>query len=362
MGLQSVVGIVKLRVWYGYDPGGGHWGCPSRQHWGLSAHQQLSPGLEDRLAFTVTATGSYAQAAALSAKWGTAADDSTLHALTQRLGARAEQQTQIRLQTLPKEQSPQRAPTALGVLQIDAWLVRHRGPGWGEKKTQKPRVAWHEMKMGVFYRQEQRACAQDGRGVLDDKVVVSCLEDATELGRRLHWQAQACGLGRAQNILALADGAEWCWRLIEQRWPTAHQLLDFYHASKHLHEMAEAVCGCKPEKARAWVEPRLHQLRHGKEKSLLEQLRALRRPQGEAGEVVRRNQNYFATHAGRISYHVAAQRGWPIGSGAVESACRSRQMRFKRPGQFWTAPGLRHLSALEEARANGHWYQLWNQN
>ena len=126
--------------------------------------------------------------------------------------------------------------------------------------------------------------------------------------------------------------------------------------------MAEAVCGSEQEKARVWVEPRLHQMRHGKEKSLLKELSALKRPRGEAGEVVRRNQNYFATHAGRINYQGLARRGWPIGSGAVESACRSRQMRFKRPGQFWTAAGLRHLSALEEARANGHWYQLWNQN
>src|SRR2546430_6160162 len=83
----------------------------------------------------------------------------SLHALAQRLGGRAEEQTRVRLQTLPKEQQPQRAPTALAVLQIDAWLVRHRGPGWGKEKTQKPRVEWHEMKMGVFYRHEQRSIA-----------------------------------------------------------------------------------------------------------------------------------------------------------------------------------------------------------
>src|SRR2546429_5121059 len=135
MRLRSVVGTVKLSVWYGYDPGGRRWCCPIRQHWGLSAHQQLSPTLEDKLAFTVSATGSYAQAAAVSAKWGTPADDSSLHALAQRLGARAEEQTRVRLQTLPKEQQPQRAPTAVAVLQIDAWLVRHRGPGWGKEKT-----------------------------------------------------------------------------------------------------------------------------------------------------------------------------------------------------------------------------------
>jgi hypothetical protein len=51
--------------------------------------------------------------------------------------------------------------------------------------------------------------------------------------------------------------------------------------------------------------------------------------------------------------------GWPIGSGTVESACRQRQCRFKRPGQFWTPKGMRHLSALTEARHNHHWDELW---
>ena len=46
-------------------------------------------------------------------------------------------------------------------------------------------------------------------------------------------------------------------------------------------------------------------------------------------------------------------------SGPVESACRQRQCRFKRSGQFWTAKGLRHLGALTEARYNHHWDELW---
>ena len=53
-------------------------------------------------------------------------------------------------------------------------------------------------------------------------------------------------------------------------------------------------------------------------------------------------------------YEAVARRGWPIGSGAVESACRGRQYRHKRPGQFWTRLGRRDLDALEEARDNGH--------
>jgi hypothetical protein len=70
MHLRTAVGVVALEVWHGKDPGDGHWGCPLRERWALTAHQQMSPALEDRLAFTATLTGSYADAAALADKWG----------------------------------------------------------------------------------------------------------------------------------------------------------------------------------------------------------------------------------------------------------------------------------------------------
>jgi hypothetical protein len=75
-------------------------------------------------------------------------------------------------------------------------------------------------------------------------------------------------------------------------------------------------------------------VRHGQEQRALRQLDQLKRRRGETGNVIRREQNYFATHAGRVNYQQIAQRGWPIGSGAVESACRQKQCRFKRCGQF----------------------------
>ena len=160
MRLRTAFGAVVLQVWRGKNPAEGKWGIPIRERWGLSAHQQLSPALQDKLAYFATVTGSYAAAAALAAKVGYGVEDSTVQALVQRVGARAEEQTQARLKTLPPEQTALRGPTPLGVLMIDGYLVRHRGPGWGLKTTRKSRVEWHEEKVGVFYRHEQNV-AQD---------------------------------------------------------------------------------------------------------------------------------------------------------------------------------------------------------
>jgi hypothetical protein len=110
---------------------------------------------------------------------------------------------------------------------------------------------------------------------------------------------------------------------------------------------------------RVWVEQRLHGLRHGQEQAVLREIAALPLRRGKAGKVLRRKQSYFASQAQRMNYQVLAERGRSIGSGAVEWACRQRQCRRKRPGQFWTARGLRQLEALEEARDNGHWDELW---
>jgi len=84
MQMQTEAGVVKLEVPYGQDAADKHWGCPIREHWGLTTHQQLSLALEDKLAFTITATASYEEAAALAQKWGVAVTDSLLHCLTQR--------------------------------------------------------------------------------------------------------------------------------------------------------------------------------------------------------------------------------------------------------------------------------------
>lgn len=344
---------------YGQDCATGQWVCPVRRAWGLAPHQHMTPAWAEKLAFTVTATGSYEEAAAVASRWGRAVDDATLHALVQRVGERAQAQAQARYETPPKERQPQRAPTDLGVLLVDGCQVRERGPGWGKKQTKQNRVEWHELKLGVFYRHEQSAQTEGGRGLLAEKTVVSWIGEPLELGRRLHWEAQREGLGRAHATLFLGDGAAWVWGVKADRFPAAHELLDFFHGGQHVWEVGRVLYGEGPPAVAGWVEPRLHQLRHGRQAVVLREIARLKKRRGAAGKILAREQGYFAEHAGRMNYQAIARRGWPIGSGAVESACRQKQCRFKRAGQFWTRGGLRNLAALDEARRNHHWNPLW---
>ena len=292
MRLRSVVGWVRLEVWHGRDPEDKHWGCPIRERWGLRAHQQMSPVLEEKVAFTATLTGSYEAAAQVAGKWGSEVDDSVVHALAQRVGRKAEAQTQARLKQLPQESQPQRRASQLALLMVDGWFARFRGPGWGKKKTKKERVKFHEIKNGVFYLQEQSGRTEGGRGVIADKTVVRSQGDSTDLGRRLHWEALRGGLGRAKEKLVLGDGIPWIWKLKANRWPEARELLDFWHAGQHLWSLGRACNGLDEAKAKHWVEKRLHRLRHGREQRVLKEISTLRASRSQAGEMVQKEINY----------------------------------------------------------------------
>ena len=160
------------------------------------------------------------------------------------------------------------------------------------------------------------------------------------------------------------DGAVWLWALTEDRFQEAIKLLDFHHASEHLWAIAHALHGEGTAEARAWIEPLLHQLRHGKEAKVVRTLEDLLMPRsGLRAEIqadLRTPVEYFQTHRDHLHYQQVAKQGGPIGSGSVESLCSQFQDRFKRTGQFWSRPGFGHLISLDVLLRNQDYDFLWN--
>ena len=78
-----------------------------------------------------------------------------------------------------------------------------------------------------------------------------------------------------------------------------------------------------------------------------------------AAETIEKTAQYFIAHEDHIHYHALAQKGIPIGSGAMESQCSQFQNRLKRRGQFWTTPGSGRLLALVQRAQNNELLSLW---
>ncbi len=360
--VTTCAGVLVLKTQRGYCEALKRWINPARARWGLKPHQRVSPELQSRLVFNATATGSYEKAAALARRWGTPVSDDTVHAVVQRLGVPA--------QTLnlaaPKPKAPE--PEFSIVIMMDGWMVRRRGRDWGAgcRKKAAERVEWKEIKNAVIYRLEQRVEKPSGRGLLLHKYVVACAPDTSpvDFGAAVRTEALRRGLGRAKRIYVVMDGAVWLWNLANDCFSTAIQVLDFHHASEHLWAIAHLLHGQGTDQARHWIEPLLHQLRHGQEKRVVGTLEALLDLSSdlaaETRAAVRTPVEYFQTHREHIHYAKVARQGGPIGSGSVESLCGQFQDRFKRTGQFWSPAGLRHLLTLDVLLRNDDLDVLWN--
>jgi hypothetical protein len=362
--LMTTVGTVTVRAAYGYSTHMQRWVSPAREEWDLAPYERVSPQLQARLCYTATQTGSYQKAALLAAYWGTPVSDDLVHSQVQRIGLEADQQVVPAASTgEPKNE----APFSLAIM-LDGWMARERGPQWAAPSDcqDAQRVAWHEVKSGVIYRLDHRAQTASGRGVLTQKTVVACPPgtDVVEFGATVQKEALRCGMARAQEVFVVVDGAVWLWSLIEDRFSGATQTLDFYHASQRLWELAHYLHPNDAQDARSFVEPLLHQLRHGESSRVITRLEEILPKTSlhddSADPQLQRQIQYFLNHRDHLNYQAVAERRAPIGSGAVESQCSQFQDRFKRTGQFWTRPGLSNLLALHVMAQNKTFAYLWN--
>jgi hypothetical protein len=154
---------------------------------------------------------------------------------------------------------------------------------------------------------------------------------------------------RGATVAALGDGADWIWAGYAKYLPRRIEILDFYHVSERLAKIAAAWHPEDPAAAQRWRETQEKALLWWGPRQLLNELRCWT-PQTAAAREVRREQlGYFENQQERMWYPTYLRLGLPIGSGAVEGACKHVVGdRFKGTGMRWkldTAEPLLHVRA-----------------
>jgi len=190
---------------------------------------------------------------------------------------------------------------------------------------------WHEMKVGRVapLGPATRTDHHTGRTYLawGDAAICAGLEGAEDFWWRVAVTAWRGGLGqRTRRVVVLGDGADWIWvraaHFVGGLGVTVVEVLDIFHAYEHLWEDGRAVFDA-PDALAAWAEPLADALYERGATAVLAALDALDPSGPTAAEVLRRERAYFADNAARMDYprFVAAQ--LPIGSGAIESLCKT---------------------------------------
>jgi len=371
--IQTRFGSIGVQRARGYCRRCRKWRFPADTLLGLPEEGTQSPSVQEMAALTVSKMPAAEAEQVVERLAGIKISAATLGRAARQQGQRAQEergQLDQKMST-PEGRTQQDKDLQLQlplepftlVIELDAWNIRERDD-WGQSAAlraqgQEP-SRWHWAYGGTCFRLNQRAQSAAGRPTILSRGYVMTRGGVDALKEQLWAEAMRHGLGRANEVLIVADGAVWIWNLAADRFPGARQRVDFYHVSQHLWAVAHTLHPDDEAAARAWVQPLLAKLKADGSCEVITELEQLQtRLEGVRAQAVEKELTYLQSHRERMDYGTAQQKGEPLGSGAMESTCRQYQCRFKRTGQFWSKTGDEALMCLETFRRNGRWHLLF---
>jgi hypothetical protein len=194
---------------------------------------------------------------------------------------------------------------------------------------------------------------------------VAGLDGQASLAEPMRKQAAQVGMDQAQRWIALSDAGAGVEDLLRVNFGRVEAvILDFYHASEHLGDLGRALYPADGPARQEWLDRWCHRLKHEGGRVVLEALRSLP-PDGR--ESVRQAHEevlgYFENHAHRMDYPAYQAKGWAIGSGPIESACKTViGKRMKNGGMRWGEEGADQMCHLRALFASGEqqWDAYWH--
>jgi hypothetical protein len=208
---------------------------------------------------------------------------------------------------------------------------------------------YHEMKAGAWWTTRTRRNGEVEADQIQYYVDLLPAEDFADL-------VWASGFARhadqALELVFIADGAEWIWRIVSRLYPHAIQIVDWYHACTYLTTVA-ADAFSDQTLAQAWLAQQQTALWEG---HLATVFRACRAVSSQAPQTVRDALSYFAHNRTRLRYAKFRARGLQIGSGSMESGCKQIGLeRLKIAGARWSEEGARKVAKARAAYLSGQW-------
>lgn len=321
--IRSVGGEIEFARNYHYCEDCSQGFYPLDQALGLLPQGELTPKMEARvLDFGVNAP--YQEAAE---RWSvhhkSSISERLLRSVVERVGEQWEEKSpeQRQEQLCSKEGSA--SPL---VVQVDGSMVSTRDLGWKEAKV------------AVLYREEHHVAGdKEVRGQMTEASYVATLSGLDSFREELSAALLAQKTEETQRVIFVADGAPVNWNLCEELIPWAVQILDFYHAMEHAMDCGKILYGEQGEGLSSWKEEIKNLLLEGSFEELESFLQSkLFGALASHQSALKKLLAYYRSHRARMDYKAYREQGFPLGSGAVESAHRHViQSRMKRAGQHW---------------------------
>lgn len=316
----------------------------------------MSPRVREGLA-RLSAQQPFRQAAAdLAFFWGMEVSEATARRCAEAAGT-----AYLALQTAERERLERGLepavtpgpPAAVQQVSADGAMVPLVGGTWAEVKT---------LVVGSVETIREPDGTPGTR--LTDLSYFSQLTDATTFTQEATVELARRGTERAGVVVGVMDGAPWLQGFLDHHRPDAVRVLDFPHAVEHLTAAAHATLGAGSVEAKAWLDDHAHRLKHDGPDAVLAGLRGLLVEQARDPAAARAARDatlgYLEARLAQIDYARFRTAGYPIGSGAVESANKTVvEARLKGSGMHWARNHVNPMLALRTIACNHRWDEAW---
>jgi hypothetical protein len=251
------------------------------------------------------------------------------------------------------------------VISTDGGRVRIRKNKRGQKTKKgrsRYRTDWREPKLLVIYVVDEKGrLTQEFAPVID-----GTLQGPDEVFRLIEFYLSQLEIGRAAEVLFIADGAKWIWQRVTQLWQRlgltgirCRELVDFYHVVEHVYALAALNTSWRASQRKRWATRQRRRLWRGELKAFLQEVERICR--GKRDKRWARERDYLLRNAraGRLDYAKARRAKMPIGSGTMESAIRRVvNLRLKGAGIFWHEEHAEQMLLLRTYYKSKHWQVL----
>jgi hypothetical protein len=248
---------------------------------------------------------------------------------------------------------------------VDATGVRQQASGGGPAEGRMPYVGMIYNPLPELPKDSPHAPPP---GAQMQARYVAGLYSLDELSAVMRRQAGQVGMNRAERWIGLTDGGNGLEPFVQKSFPLVEVvILDFWHVSDHLGDLARTLHPQDEEKAKEQKGQWCHVLKHEGGAALVTVLEEMalpeRRPalRAKHAEVL----GYLQKNVPRMDYPTYLAKGWLIGSGSVESACKTVvAQRLKLAGMRWREKGtdaVCHLRALYKSERS-QWQLFWQRS
>jgi hypothetical protein len=216
------------------------------------------------------------------------------------------------------------------------------------------REGWREMRLNLLQKRERGTPVPPERW--KDRVLpeasmrlASCaIADARLVGAMWKQWSGQMGLENSTDLSVIADGAPWIWEQARRRLsPRASWCVDVYHVSEDLHRCAKSMLG-EGGPARSWARAELEELIRIGGPGYIQRLDRTIAKASEPTHIEALNalRVYLHRNQDRMWYADRLKEGKPIGSGAIEGACKKVGARLKLNSARWRPRRAERFGAL----------------